>query len=234
MSQFSRANLINLGLDAAKIHVIPYGVDVPATPLNRTEQETVRCLTAGRMVAKTAPILTLDAFRRAALAFTKLHLDYVGAGELLPAAQQFVRAFNLHDQVTLHGGQSSEYVHELMEKADVFLQHSMTDPDTGDEEGLPVAILEAMACGMPVVSTRHTGIPEAVLDGITGYLVNEGDSIAMADCLVTLARDAELRFQMGAAGWYRAKQHFSWERERVGLLGVLGLEAENRRAVIRS
>ncbi len=222
-SEISRAKLIDLGLDPAKIHVVPYGVDVPSQPSKRATADTVRCVAVGRMVAKKAPILTLDAFRRAAELCPELRLDYVGTGELLSAAQQFIRAFHLNDRVTLHGGQPSEAVHRLMRRADIFLQHSMTDPETGDEEGLPVAILEAMANGLPVVSTYHAGIPEAVQDGSTGYLVQEGDSVGMAERLVALVRDPALRRRMGEAGWCRAKEHFSWEKERAELLRILGL-----------
>ncbi len=223
MSQTNRKRLIELGLEPTKVHVVPYGVDVPQGPWTREEQETIRCVAVGRMVAKKAPILTLDAFRRAVKECPKLRLDYVGTGELLPAAQQFVRAFNLGDRVTLHRGQPSEVVQRLMREGSMFLQHSMTDPETGDEEGLPVAILEAMANSLPVVSTRHAGIPEAVQDESTGYLVDEGDSVAMAERLLILANDADLRRSMGEAGWHRAKEHFSWEKERVELLRILGL-----------
>ncbi len=223
MSRASWGRLVQLGLEPAKVNVVPYGVDVPADPLTKVEQETIRCLAVGRMVAKKAPILTLDAFRRGAEVCPKLRLDYVGAGELLPAAQQFIRAFDLHDRVTLHGGQPSEVVHELMRRADIFLQHSVTDSETGDEEGLPVGILEAMANSLPVVSTRHAGIPEAVLEGDTGYLVDEGDSIGMAEPLVKLARDPDLRHRMGRTGWLRAREQFSWEKERSDLLKILGL-----------
>jgi glycosyltransferase involved in cell wall biosynthesis len=153
-----------------------------------------------------------------------LRLDYVGDGELLSAAQQFVRAFNMEDRVTLHGGQPSEVVLDLMRRADMFLQHSMTDALTGDEEGLPVAILEAMANSLPVLSTRHAGIPEAVVEGRTGYLVEEGNSAAMADRLLALARDPELRESMGKTGWQRARERFSWEKECADLRQVLGLD----------
>lgn len=223
ISEISRARLVDMGLDAAKIHVISYGVDVPSQPFTRDDRETIRCVAVGRMVAKKAPILTLDAFRRAAEICPGLRLDYIGAGELLPAARQFVRAFNLGDRVTLYGGQHREEVHRLMTKADIFLQHSMTDPETGDAEGLPVAILEAMANNLPVVSTRHAGIMDAVLDSATGYLVEEEDSVGMAECIITLARDPDLRRRMGEAGWRRAKEHFSWEKERTELLRILRL-----------
>jgi len=224
VSEASRARLLGLGLMPSKVHVVPCGVNVPAEPLMRIEQPVVRCVAVGRMVAKKAPILTLDAFRRAAEVCPNLHLDFVGAGELLPAALQFVRAFNLEDRVTLHGGQPNHVVDRLMKKSDIFLQHSVTDPITGDEEGLPVAILEAMANSLPVVSTRHAGILETVLEGATGYLVDEGDSLGMMERLLTLARDPELRRHLGEAGWRRAREHFSWGKERADLLRILGLE----------
>ncbi len=223
MSLASRERLVALGLDPLKVHVVPYGVDVPNEPIKRVDGKGVRCITVGRMVAKKGPILTLDAFRRAAEALPTLRLDYVGSGVLLPAVQQFVRAFNLEDKVTLHGSQPNERVQKFMRDADIFLQHSMTDPVSGDEEGLPVAILEAMANGLSVVSTWHAGIPEAVADGLTGYLVDAGDSIGMAERLVALARDSDLRCRMGEAGWRRVKEHFSWERERASLLRILEL-----------
>jgi colanic acid/amylovoran biosynthesis glycosyltransferase len=224
VSQSGKNRLINLGISESKIHVISCNVDVPPKSQVRPARDEVRCLAVGRMVAKKAPILTLDAFRRAAEALPNLRLDYVGTGELLPAAQQFVQVFGLGGKVTLHKGQSSDVVHRLMREADLFLQHSMTDPETGDEEGMPVAILEAMAWSLPVVSTRHAGIPEAVTDGFSGYLVNEGDSITMAERIVALARDRNLRQQMGVAGWQRAKADFTWEQERTELLKVMQLE----------
>lgn len=228
MSQVSRSRLVELGLNGTKIHVIPYGVDVPDEPVKRPGRDVVRCVAVGRMVAKKAPILTLAAFWRAAQIRPDLRLDYVGGGELLPAARQFIRAFDLEKQVTLHGPQPKDVVDRVLDQGDIFLQHSITDPETGDEEGLPVAVLEAMAHGLPVLSTRHAGIPEAVLDGDTGYLVEEGDDVGMAEQLLSLTRDSELRHRLGQAGWRRAKESFSWERERTALLAVLGLRESSR------
>jgi glycosyltransferase involved in cell wall biosynthesis len=223
MSRYSREALLRIGLPPSRVHVVPYGVDVPAQPPARSERNAVQCLAVGRMAAQKAPILLLDSFRRAADRLPHLRLDFIGDGPLLPAAQEFVRTFRLEDKVRLRGLQSNQVVLETMQQADIFLQHSITDPNTGDQEGLPVSILEAMAQGLPVVSTREAGIPEAVEDGSTGFLVEPGGTEAMADRIVTLARDPDLRSRMGAAGWKRAASHFSWEGERVTLLRLLGL-----------
>lgn len=225
MSRVSRTRLAEIGLDPGRIHVVPFGVDIPPQePRELAAGAAVRCLAVGRMVGKKAPILTLDAVRRAAIECPDLRLDYVGEGELLPAVRQFVRAFRLEDRVRLHGGLASETVFRLMKEADIFLQHSVTDPDSGDEEGLPVAILEAMAHGLPVISTRHAGIPEAITDGENGFLVDEGDSAGMGARVAELAKSPALRRRMGEAGWRRARQSFSWERERSELSKILGLD----------
>ena len=224
VSEVSRTRLLGLGLEPDKVHVVPCGVDVPDQPLRRHANGVVRCLGVGRMVGKKAPILLLDAFRRAAEGSAELQLDYVGTGELRLAARHFVQALDLSKRVTLHGALPHEQVIQLMREADVFIQHSVTDPLTGDEEGLPVAILEAMAEGLPVVSTAHAGIPEAVIDGETGFLVPEGDSVAMASRIVSLAKDQGLRDQFGEAGRRRAQHAFSWREERRRLLTILKLE----------
>ena len=223
MNQVSRQRLIDLGLDANKIHIIPYGIEVPQDFYRRREKETVHCLAVGRLVAKKAPIFLLESFRRALEAFPNLRLDYIGTGDLLPAARQFIQAFGLTSKVILHGGQPYETVSQFMKKADIFLQHSIVDPDTGDEEGLPLSILEAMGYGLPLVSTRHTGIPEAVSEAKTGFLVDEGDCQEMAQKLVQLAKNRDLRLEMGLAAWQRAKEFFNWEREKNSLLDIMNL-----------
>lgn len=223
INQVSRSRLIDLGLDPQKIHIIPSGVDVPTEPLKRSEKEIIRCLAVGRMVPKKGPILLLEAFRKAVKVYPNLRLDYIGTGDMLPAVRQFIQGLDLTNKVTLHGGQPHEFVQEYMKKADIFLQHSIVDPDSGDEEGLPVSILEAMAYALPVVSTIHAGIPEAVLDEKTGFLVSEGDCLSMAQKIIILAQDADLRSKMGFAGWQRAQELFTWERERDSLLQVMGL-----------
>jgi glycosyltransferase involved in cell wall biosynthesis len=224
VNQVMRQRLITLGIASEKIHIIPCGIHVPSQPLTRlNQQETVRCLAVGRMTGKKAPLLTLDAFRRATEIYPHLHLDYVGTGELFESVQKFIRDWNLEQKVTLHGGQPHQVVEQLMKEADIFVQHSIIDPETGDEEGLPVAILEAMASSLPVVSTYHAGIPEAVNHDETGLLVEEGNSKKMAEYLVTLARDADLRNQMGQAAWQRAQLHFSWQLESKQLRQLMGL-----------
>jgi glycosyltransferase involved in cell wall biosynthesis len=218
-----KERLLSLGIKEDRIHVVPCGVDVPNQPIRRSPGKVVKCLAVGRMVAKKAPLKLLAAFREASVRVPHLHLDYVGAGRLHAEVLQYVEQFDLSDRVTLHGEQTNEAVLELMTGADIFLQHSIVDPQTGDEEGMPVAILEAMAMALPVLSTRHAGIPEAVDHGVTGLLVEEGDVRGMAAQLVELASAPTLREIMGRRAWARARERFSWTREKTELQKILGL-----------
>lgn len=84
--------------------------------------------------------------------------------------------------------------------------------------------MEAMAHGLAIVATRHAGIPEAVVDRRTGYLVAEEDTDAMSRCIVELAQDSDKRREFGYAGWLRARDHFLWELEKRRLRGLLELE----------
>jgi glycosyltransferase involved in cell wall biosynthesis len=225
MSELSRRQIAEAtGLDPAHIHVVPYGVDVLDVYTPRTTTGPVRCLAVGRMVGKKAPLLLLDAVARAVAAGADIVLEYVGDGPLLAAARERAARPDLAGRITLHGAREHSFVRDRMAAADLFLQHSRVDPETGDMEGLPVAILEAMGAGLPVVATRHAGIPEAVVEGATGVLVDEGDVAGMGDAIAALAADAAYRTAMGRAAWQRAVERFSWPAERAGLLRLMGLE----------
>ena len=228
MSKSVKARLVAIGILGELVHVIPYGVDVPPQPPLHPMRCGIKVLAVGRMNAKKAPLLTLEAFRIAHRACPDLHLDFIGDGEMFLAASRFVQESHLAEAVSLLGLQDHAVVRRKMKEADMFVQHSIVDPATGDEEGLPVAILEAMASGLPVVSTRHAGIPEAVLDGKTGLLVEEGDVKSMAERIVELGADYAMRRKLGDAAWQRAKDYYTWERERESLLRVLKLGAGGR------
>lgn len=224
MSEFSKRELFAVGLPPEKIHVIPYGVDIPkAEHTARPAGSSIRCIAVGRMTPKKAPLLLLDAFRAALANGVNLELEYIGGGDLFHMAADFVRMHRMENAVMLHGARDSAFVAERLKLADIFVQHSVRDPVSGDMEGLPVAILEAMGSGLPVVSTRHAGIPEQVVEDETGLLVDEGDVQGMAQNIVRLARNPELCRRMGRAARHRALQKFSWEKNRNQLRAVMGL-----------
>ncbi len=220
--EFHRQRLIALGLPAEKVHVNPGGIDVPKAPPKRESGATKRFLAVGRMVPKKGPIFLLESFRQAAIHDRELFLDYIGGGELLPAARQFVQACGLKDRVRLHGTVDESKKEQLWSECGSFLQHSLTDPDTGDEEGLPAAIQEAMANAMIVVTTRHSGISEAIEHGLTGLLSDETDCPGMA-ANITFAAGGEGASLLRLAAWEKADRNYTWTSEKSRLLKHLGL-----------
>jgi colanic acid/amylovoran biosynthesis glycosyltransferase len=157
----------------------------------------------------------LEAFRRAAAHDSELQLDYVGGGPLLWVARQFIEAAGLQSQVHLHGTAPEALKQRLLQECGVFIQHNITDPENGDEEGLPAAIQEAMAYGLAVVSTYHAGIPEAVIDGVTGVLTEEGDVEGMANAISAVCAGGAR--ELGLAGHRRALLHDTWSLEQARL-----------------
>ena len=218
-SEFHRRRLIELGLPTEKVHVNPGGVDIAALPPIRGADAAYRLLAIGRMVPQKAPIMLLEAFRLAAAREPRLMLDYVGHGPMFDAVRMFITACGLEDRVLLHGTASEETKHRLLLECGVFVQHSVTVPDVGNEEGLPAAIQEAMGAAMAVVSTRHTGIPEAVVENEMGLLVDEGDVQGMAEAFLRIAPLVE---EFGQAGYRKAAATYTWEHEKARLERSLG------------
>jgi glycosyltransferase involved in cell wall biosynthesis len=221
VSELGKQRLITtLGLDSAKIHVIPCGVDIPPPRETPRHEDSPLILCVGRMVPKKGQRITLEAFARASEFVPGLRLEFIGDGPELESCRAFAADKKLLERVVFHGSKSQDFVMERMKAADIFALHSVTAPD-GDEEGLPVALLEAMACGLPVLTTRHAGIPEAVIDGEHGYLVNERDAEALFERMLELAQDPSLCLRMGVAARERAVQSFSAASEIERLRAIL-------------
>ena len=219
-STFIADKLAGTGCPRAKLHVVPCGVDVDA--FRPAEGESQRFLAVGRFTEKKAPLVTIRAFAQVRKSCPTAVLDMIGDGPLLADARADVARLGLGDSVILHGAVDVGSVRAAMARCGVFVQHSVTAAN-GDIEGLPVAILEAMSAGLPVISTLHSGIPEAVIDGQTGYLVAEHDLDAMAARMAALAADPALARQLGMAGRERAVARFSLEVTIGRLQRLMGL-----------
>lgn len=160
------------------ICVIPYQPKRSLADRCETVREKYFCA-VGRMVDKKAPLAVIEAFKLVRKRLPDVKLIYVGGGALFEPAKKRVEHLGLVESVNLLGACPHAETLDILARCTVFIQHSVTGPD-GDQEGLPVAILEALKMHIPVVSTIHSGIPEAVFDGENGYLVREHDYEAMA------------------------------------------------------
>ncbi|MEY4509773.1 MAG: hypothetical protein RLZZ450_1895 [Pseudomonadota bacterium] len=202
LSQHFRERLLALHCPPERIHVHHVGVDTRLfafAPRTLPEGQVARIVTVCRLVEKKGIEFALRALAQVQSAGGTFHFDVVGDGPLRGQLEQLTRELGLAPHVTLHGPKTRHEVSTLLGRSHLFLSPSVTAKD-GDEEGVPAAIKEAMAVGLPVVSTFHAAIPEVVVDGVTGYLVAERDVDNLADRLLRLLRAPERWADMGTAG----------------------------------
>ena len=203
--------LIGLGAQRDRIIVSPSGANTELFYGSAPSAHGPLLLAVGRFVAKKGPLQTLEAFRRCLQQLgspSEPMLWMVGEGPLLSRARQFAVEQNMQGQVRFLGCCGQREVADLMRQARAFVQHSCVAPD-GDSEGSPVAVMEAQLSGLPVIATRHAGIPDVVMEGETGLLVEEGDVEAMAMAMLRLIDDPELAARFGRAGRQRILQKFT-------------------------
>jgi glycosyltransferase involved in cell wall biosynthesis len=146
-------------------------------------------------------------------------LLFAGSGPLLPVCRNIVRYHGCGDAVIFLDDVDSQTLQQLYANATGFVQHSITAED-GDMEGTPVSVLEASAAGLPVVSTKHAGIPAVVVDGQTGLLVEEHDVETMAEYMIRLLDDREYAMSLGRQGREFVRNNFSMEKH-IGVLNGL-------------
>ena len=227
VSQPMVQQLESLGAPIEKIQYIPYGTDCDRFESGRPEQAEPTFLVVGRFVEKKAPHLTLAAFREVHQSHPAARMRMIGDGPLMGVCMDLAKLWKLEEAVTFLGAQPHEVVRREMSQARCFVQHSLV-PRGGDSEGMPVAIIEAGACGLPVISTRHAGIPEVVLDDETGLLVEEGDVEAMANHMCKVVAQPEVAGQLGAAARQRVEKHFRIDQSIDRLWSVIQSSVENQ------
>lgn len=202
-----RNRLIEIGCDPSRIRVHRMGVDPEQLGCAQSDGSpagTANLVTVARLVEKKGIEYAIRAVARVA-ATTRVDYTIVGDGPERSRLEASIRELGLTDRVRILGWQSPAEVRSLLCRADAAVLPSVTARD-GDEEGLPVALMEAMASRLPVVSTRHSGIPELVRDGVEGFLVPERDVGALADRFVRLADRPQERIAMGIRGRLRIEQ----------------------------
>ena len=220
VSQAMREKLISLGASPDKIHYNPYGVDCEKFFGAQPETSPPLFIAVGRFTAKKAPQNTLTAFAEVARSRPEAKLVMIGDGPLLNESKELAQKLSIDKAVSFLGGQPHEVIEQEMRRARCFVQHSVVAP-SGDSEGTPVAIIEAGATGLPVIATRHAGIPDVVVEGETGFLVDEGDVQGMAKYMLQLADDAELAGRMGTTAQKHIQSNFSQQRSLSRLWGII-------------
>jgi glycosyltransferase involved in cell wall biosynthesis len=215
-----KAILVEDGIPSGRIDVVHDGIDVdkianrPSTDLHAEywlPHGVPVLVNVGALVGHKGQKFLIDAMPMVLREVPEAHLVIFGEGELRAPLEKQIKQLNLSKRVLLPGFR--EDVLSLMKTADLFVMSSVT-------EGLGSAVLDAMAMGHAVVGTRAGGIPEAVVPGETGLLVEPSDSKALATAIVKLLKDDALRKQYGEAGRARVAEQFGVDRLVEGTLEV--------------
>jgi len=210
------------GVDAAKVRVAYHGVDTRtfAPAGARREAGPARLISVGRLVPKKGYEDILDALGRLRASGVDFVYHVYGDGRLRGSLEERARELGLADRVHLHGSVTSDVVARALEASDVFVCGSRPTED-GDRDGIPNSLAEAMACGLPVLATEVSGIPEIVEDRRSGRVVPPGDPAALCEALRELLADPGATRDLGRCARERVTHVFDSRRCIDDCIGVL-------------
>lgn len=155
-------------------------------------EREVHLISIGRLVKKKGFTYLIEACRYLREEAFIFKLTMIGDGYLLKGLQDKAAEYKLKDKIVFKGGCSEDAVLRELERSHICIVPSV-EAETGEKEGIPVVIMEAMAAGVPVIATKHSGIPEIVKDRYSGILVPENDPLAIAGAIKLLTKDGDLR-----------------------------------------
>jgi colanic acid/amylovoran biosynthesis glycosyltransferase len=207
---------------ANKIHTIHCGVDLEKFQprlTSETQSKPFQIICVGTLHEVKGQAFLIQALSKLRRQGVEAHLHLVGDGVDLAMLQELVCQESLESHVTFHGTKTRDELVQLLQDADVLAAPSVPTND-GRREGIPVVLMESMACGLPVVASRLSGIPELVNSESVGLLVPPKDTTGLAEAFAKLAKDSELRKRMGEQARQRVADDFALHRNAAQLVGL--------------
>ncbi|MHA0906967.1 glycosyltransferase, partial [Enterobacter hormaechei] len=196
VSDFIARQALQHGFPESKIIQHYIGIDVNKYQPRAKEDDQGIILHVARLVEKKGTAVLINAVKQVKLLNPDVKLVIIGEGPLLDGLKAQVTSLGLDQTVTFTGALPHVDVMAWMRKASMLVLPSIT-AKTGDAEGLGMVLLEAAVTGVPVIGTQHGGIPEAIIDEQTGFLVKERDDKQLADRISYLSNNENIRFIMG-------------------------------------
>lgn len=211
--EFIRRKAIEVGFPEDRLVTHYIGIDPEQFSENaHADASSLVVLHVARLVETKGTAYLIDAFKRIAEKHARATLVIVGEGPLRTSLEDQAMRLGLAGRIRFLGAQSHAEVRRLMAEASVFALPSVTATN-GGQEGLGLVLLEAAASGVPVVGTRHGGIPEAMLNERNGFLVKERDIEELAAALDQLLMDPGLRRRFGAEGIALVHERFDIRKQ---------------------
>lgn len=214
VSEYWKSELTGMGCPPERTIVHRMGIDLKKftyCPRSRRPGVPVRLLTVGRLVEKKGHRYAIEAVARLIAAGYDVEYAVAGDGPLKEDLQRLAEERQIQSRVRFLGAVDQHRALELYREADIFVLPSVRAED-GDMEGVPVVLMEAMASGVPVVSTRHSGIPELVIDGESGLLADERDADGLSQRLSGLVNDPANCIEISLRARQRIEDEFNLNR----------------------
>lgn len=219
ISHYWERRLMGLVCQREKIRVFRMGISMELFRFREREigrDGPVRILSVGRLVEKKGHWYAIQALARVMKRYPRIEYLVAGDGPLMKPLKELVSSLEIGSRVQFYGECDQQEVLGLYDRSHIFLLPSVTSA-RGDREGIPVVLMEAQAAGLPVIATRHSGIPEGVRDGESAFLVPERDSDAIADRISYLLNHPGIWGKMGRAGRRLIEEDFNVEKLNVEL-----------------
>jgi len=224
ISDFNRGFLAAYGGDrATPVHVVRMGLDLSAyqyRPRAAGGSRAVRALCVGRLKEEKGHRVLLEALARAGSDLERVSVDFVGDGPLRGELEALAGSLGLRGRVRFHGALPEHRVTDLFDGADLFVLPSKIKQD-GTMEGLPVVLVEALACGVPAVATRMSGVPELIRDGDTGWLAEPGSAADLGRAIAEALADETETLRRVEAGRALVERNHDVRRSAAALRRLL-------------
>lgn len=214
VSKSLQNRIVGEGCREEKITIVRSGINCQKFPYSRKRKlhgEPTKIITIGRLVEKKGIQYALEAIASLITSGRDIHYVVVGDGMLRGDLECSIEDLGIGNHVQLLGWRNQDEVIQLLQDMHILVAPSVTATN-GDQEGIPNVVKEAMALGLPVISTFHSGIPELVEDGVSGFLVKERDVDALTDRLIYMVDHPEIWSKMGRAGSDQIHKYYDMTR----------------------
>ncbi|HSZ05251.1 MAG TPA: glycosyltransferase family 4 protein [Solirubrobacteraceae bacterium] len=222
ISDYARSQLMTLNAPTewSKLHVVHVGVSTESFDRSRDASTTRianKILCVGRLVPEKGHAILLQAIATVTERGQPVHLDLIGEGPSRPALESLAERLGVRSRVNFHGAVGQDAIRRFYSQASLFCLASFA-------EGVPVVFMEAMAMELPVISTRITGVPELVTDGVDGLLVVPARADQLAEAILSLLTNEPRARELGRAARAKVLSDFNLARSSEELMALFAAE----------